>query len=80
MTEKRKWFYLSFSDGVFRGACVVDGTDIRDAIKTAWKNGCNPGGGVLSIEIEDIDNLFPPDKRYRLLTKKEIPAAKTVRV
>lgn len=67
---KQLW-YLSFVDeGGFKGACVVAGVDLSDALRTAWKLGINPGGAVMAIPVpEDKENLLPLN---RLMSRKEL--------
>lgn len=58
-------FYLSFVDTnkprQWLGGCVVYGDDQFDAIQSAWKHNCNPGGEVLVVKVPDDK---PPPKKY----------------
>lgn len=53
------WWYMSFVDinrprgNQFLGACLVfsGGEEIADAIKEAWRVGCNPGGAAQVVEL-----------------------------
>ena len=65
--------YLSFAgDEGFRGACMVHGANIDEAILRASELGINPGGEVVSCPIDDLE-LFVPEKwRDRLLTKQDV--------
>lgn len=64
-------YYMSFvqSDRPkgerFVGACLVHANSFEEAIKTAWKRGCNPGG-----EIQGGIPEFIPDEKwfYRILS------------
>lgn len=67
------WHYLSFVDGrlpkgeQWLGAAIVEGLDITEAVKKAWRLGINPGGEVAGIEIEHV-----PSPRFcnRLMISK----------
>lgn len=52
----RLW-WLSFCDGTdghFLGACQVPATHYMQAIQVAHSLGCNPGGEVKGIEVQDV--------------------------
>ncbi len=73
------WYWLSFCDPSrpegeqFIGACIVDGMDEVGAIRTSWEEGCNPGGEVLIVEIQDEDRLNQSGMaRFKLLSLLEI--------
>ena len=57
---RRRW-WLSFADeSGFRGAAVVRGTNLIDAVRWSKTLGCNGGGEVMGIEIaEDTQCPFP---------------------
>lgn len=66
-------YWLSFCDPAkpagsqFLGVAIVEATSVRDAIKTAWAHGCNPGGEVQTVALPPIDRL--PEERARLLAE-----------
>jgi hypothetical protein len=64
--EPLRWFYLSFADNGFLGATVVRAHGVVSASKEAFEHGCNPGGDVLAIAMEDGDPV-PDEIRYRLI-------------
>ncbi len=74
------WFYLSFAENKkWNGAVVVEAESVKEAASKAWQLGINPGGEVLAFEIlEGIDQIFPPKKRNRLLSKDDIPNPKRI--
>ena len=69
------WFWLSFCDNSrphgqrFLGACAVQGVDVQHAIVSSWAHGCNPGGEILTCEIE---NIPPVGFLNRLLDHEQI--------
>lgn len=64
-------FWMSFADEhSFRGACIVEAPTFEEAIRSAWKNGCNPGGEVRALEIPGIYFVDPKDM-YRLIGEQE---------
>lgn len=73
-------YYMSFVDPDlpkgerFSGACLVHASDPKDAIETAWKCGCNPGG-----EIQMLVPEFIPDEKwfYRILSRHELAEMET---
>lgn len=71
-----RWFYMSFVDedrGGFLGACVVEARGMLDATMQTHASGINPGGEVLTIEVEEgaIEN-FPEPMRNRLLSRADL--------
>jgi hypothetical protein len=75
------YWWLSFSDNErpsgsrFLGACIVTGTDLKDAIATAHLNHCNPGGEVLGHSIVPSAADRIPPHRLRVLLDKETAEA-----
>jgi hypothetical protein len=65
------WFWLSFSDGGFLGANIVQGEDMAAAAARSHLLGINPGGQVVGMPIDDVDK-FPAEFRNRLLSKDEV--------
>lgn len=70
-----KTIYMSFVDPKkpagqrFLGACLVHAESFEEAIKEAWRRGCNPGGEVMGLEPE----FLPSEKWYnRLLSKEQL--------
>lgn len=67
------WWYLSFADEVFRGACVVQADDLIPAVQLSHRLGCNPGGQVMGVPIPE--GFLPgPEYRNRLLAKADVMA------
>lgn len=65
-------WYLSFaSEEGFLGGCVVEAYGINTAITKAHELGINPGGEVMSMEI-DPTKLAAGDFRNRLLNKAQL--------
>lgn len=55
------FWYLSFvKDGHFSGACVVQGDELADAIRTAWRLEINPGGEVLGVPLDKARETILP--------------------
>ena len=48
---KSRWWYLSFADDGFRGACVVKATDFITAVSEAHRLKINPGGQVIGLPM-----------------------------
>jgi hypothetical protein len=79
MTHERTYWYLSFADAdrpegdQFLGGCIVKAHSMKEAIKEAWRHGCNPGGEVVGHPV-------PPELEHNvsrfgintLLTKQEL--------
>jgi hypothetical protein len=71
------WYYLSFADPnkpkgtQFLGAIVIEASDAKDAIWRTHLIGENPGGEVMTWEI---DILPPEEYRARLLSLEDIRA------
>lgn len=63
-------FWLSFCDESapegeqFKGAALVEADDLKGAVGRAWATGCNPGGQVMSVEL-NLDAM-PNTRRVRL--------------
>lgn len=77
------WFYLSFAgdddnDGDFRGACVVEGTDIISAVARANALGINPHGQVMGIDLGNFDAGTAPLPVDRLLSLEDLGHGKTI--
>ncbi len=47
------WWLSFVDDGRNLGIAIVEAADSAAAIKTAWALGCNPGGEVFTMEIDD---------------------------
>ena len=71
------WFYMSFCDPdlpkgtQFIGACIVEAPDFIMAIQTAHFRGINPGGEVMSWELQKAP---PEEYQYRLMSREELEA------
>jgi hypothetical protein len=69
------FWYLSFVDGDpprFLGGCVVQGNELLDAIKEAWRLKINPGGEVLGFPVDkEFENALPKNV---LLSRKQLAA------
>jgi|SRR5882757_3618021 len=73
-----KLWYMSFADASkpegpqqWLGACIVDANDAIEAIQEAWRQKCNPGGTVISLQIRE--DRYPPDTYInRLLTYDDL--------
>ena len=48
------WYYMSFSDGEFLGAVIIEADDLRDAVRKTHEQNLNPGGEIKILTI-------PPD-------------------
>lgn len=76
------WFYLSFADYLFRGACIVKARDFVEAVTASQKMQINPGGQVAGLEVPE---RYLPEERFRnrLLMMEEIksfwPDAKSLK-
>lgn len=56
----------------FLGACVVEASNLRDAIQVSWEYGCNPGGEVLSKEIpKKFEAKVIQQELYKLFNKRQ---------
>jgi hypothetical protein len=64
------WWYLSFADDEFLGACVVEGRGILSAVEQAHALGINPGGQVLAVKVHRDDEGRLPTNR--LLSREEV--------
>lgn len=67
----KTWWYLSFADEKFNGACIVEGTDFLDAVQEAHRLKINPGGQVVGNPIPE-DAEYDPKYRNRLLSKEDL--------
>jgi len=70
--EQGQWWYLSFGDGGFHGACVVRGRDLIDAVINSRTLGCHPEGQVKVVGGPIPEDLFGPELRNRQLRYEEI--------
>lgn len=69
------WYYLSFvNDSGFLGAAIVQARGIVSASRVAHERGCNPGGEMLALALEESDPI-PADKTYKLLSQEELSEA-----
>jgi hypothetical protein len=69
------WWWLSFCDNVqFLGVAIVQAPDVKEALLTARRAGCNPGGEVLARRIPE-DKLPDPRLRHKLLSRADLNAA-----
>jgi hypothetical protein len=74
--SQKPWWWLSFADETaekgsqFRGAVIVRGSDIVDAVRNAHMYGINPSGQVLGKDIPP-DLVVPDWAQRKLLTKEE---------
>lgn len=72
-------WWLSFCDpdkpagSQFLGACIVEADHFSDAIATAWRRKCNPGGEVAAFECPK-DKTVDPKWMNRLLSRDDIAA------
>jgi hypothetical protein len=70
------WLYLSFADddrGGFLGAVITYASGIGTAVMKCYALGINPGGEVLSFEIDDeIVDGIPNWAINRLLTVQQV--------
>ena len=65
-------FYLSFADdNGFRGACVVNASDLLTAVARANQLNISPGGEVIGLPWPSDVPCLPMD---RLMTREEIEA------
>lgn len=67
------WWYLSFAGGDWRGACIVRARDIGEAVREAWRRGCNPGGEVRGLPLRD-DDIVPEEFTNILLCDADVAA------
>jgi len=73
--NEEHWWYLSFADGKFLGACIVRAHGVVSASQRAWELGINPGGQVLGhIVPEGNEDLLP---RNCLLTEDDVKSIMT---
>lgn len=69
-----RWWYLSFADPDrptgqhFLGVALVRATCHADAVRMAWRNGCNPGGQVLGHPVPYESGDPPEAMRHRLVS------------
>ena len=67
-----QWFYISFADNGFLGACIVRAPFPAAAPIVAHRLRCNPGGEALTVSVpEEFEDICTPYAN-RLLTKKDI--------
>ena len=84
MGEDARYFWLSFADAdkppgsQFLGVAIVKASSIYAAIREAWRQRCNPGGEVRSLDLSEgakhdgIEGFhIPADYMNRLLTRDE---------
>lgn len=66
-----RWFWLSFAEGRFLGAAIVQAQGAMHAIEKAHRLGINPGGEVASWELPP-DVTIPDEAQDRLLGRDEL--------
>jgi len=67
----KTWWYLSFADEAFNGACIVEADGMVEAVKEAHRLRINPGGQVRGNPIPE-DAVYDPAYRNRLLNKDDL--------
>jgi hypothetical protein len=60
------WWFLSFSDGAFLGACFVQARGMTRAIQRAKDLGIDPGGQVMALQVPPPE----PDVRVNALLQR----------
>lgn len=68
-----KWWYLSFAEDGFKGACIVEAEDFLAAVEEAHRRKINPGGQVFGQPVPE-DAVYDPSYRNRLLTREDLQA------
>lgn len=65
------WWYLSFAEEKFNGACIVLASDMIEAVRETHRSKINPGGQVIGHPIPE--DAIPEEKyRNRLLSKADL--------
>lgn len=74
---KCRWWYLSFAaPDHFLGGAIVEANSMIEAVQSAHRLGCNPGGEVRGWPIFAVDALvIPREFRNRLLSRREVGLA-----
>ncbi len=71
--EPLHWWYCSFADEVFHGACIIEARGVVGCAIRAHELAISPGGQLVAIPIHRED--LPPDQwRNRLLTAEQVKA------
>jgi hypothetical protein len=70
-TTPTGWFYLSFAEETFKGACIVKAATFLEAVREAHRLKINPGGQVRGHQIPE-DAVYDPKYRNRLLSKEDL--------
>jgi hypothetical protein len=71
------WWWLSFADPArprgaqFLGVAVVFAIDLGDAMSTAWRSNCNPGGQVGGRPVPESLGPPPPELDHRLVSNPD---------
>jgi hypothetical protein len=65
------WYYISFSDGHFLGACIVRAQGPTTALARSHALGINPGGQALMARVPDHVEL-PSGVTDRLLSREDL--------
>jgi hypothetical protein len=70
------YFWLSFAgEEGFRGAAIVPGATLEDALRVATQCGLNPGGEVAGVRVaDDLAPWIPASYMGKLLTADECRA------
>jgi hypothetical protein len=71
-------WWLSFCDPArpsgssFVGCAIVHGDGLVDAVRTAWRTGCNPGGDVMGVPFpSEVAERVEARWRGRILSSEE---------
>jgi len=76
-----KTYYMSFCDPdkpegkQYLGSIIIDGADVKDALKNSRIFSINPGGEVMFIDITKVTDKIKSTHKYRLLNEEEVDNA-----
>ncbi len=77
----KPWWWLSFADPDkpegqrFAGVCIVQGSNMEDAVSEAWRRKCNPGGEIMALALGYLtEEKVPLECRNRLMSGEEVRA------
>jgi len=75
MNKPKTYYFLSFVNPETRenaGVCIIDAPSIDIALRSAWKQGINPGGDVSFAKIDDKEMEDNDLELNRLYTKEQM--------
>lgn len=66
------WWYLSFAENGWLGACIVEASSEMEAVRETWRREINPGGEVVLFNLTSVGVAPPKQLVNRLLDRADL--------